>query len=96
MSETLSQHGTPMSQTFFGPSKLLGHLGHISAAEILEFATFEQIPDSFLRIEFGRIARQALQMEPFGRPALQKGFDHVRPMDRRAIPNHQQLARDSA
>ena len=47
MNETLSPHGTPMSQTFIGPSKLLGHLGHIPAAEILEFATFEQIPDPF-------------------------------------------------
>jgi hypothetical protein len=37
MGETLAQHGPPMPQTFFGPSKFLSYLGRIPAAEIFEF-----------------------------------------------------------
>jgi len=39
MDETLPQNDVPMSQAFFGSSKLLGHVDHISAADILEFTS---------------------------------------------------------
>ena len=71
-----------------GSSKLLGHVGDISTADVLELGSLEQIPHALLWVEFGRIPRQALQMELFGCPALQKVFDYFRPMDRRAIPDH--------
>src|SRR5213078_1932986 len=96
MSETLSQNSLPMSQPFFGSPKFLGHLRYIPTADILEFTSLEQIPNPLLWIEIGRIARQALQMESFGRPSLQKVLDPFRPMDRRTIPNHQQFAGDLA
>jgi hypothetical protein len=37
MGETLAQHGPPMPQTFFGPSKFLSYMGRIPEAEIFEF-----------------------------------------------------------
>ena len=56
MSETVLENLSSMSQALFGSSKLLGHLGDITAAEILEFPSLEQIPDALLWIEIGRIA----------------------------------------
>ena len=92
MSETLLQDIPSMAETFFSSSKLIGNLGHICAADILQFAAFEQIPDPLLRIEFGRIAWEAFQMEPFGRTSREKVLDRLRPVDRCAIPDHQELA----
>ncbi len=94
MSETLLQHGLSMSQTFFCPSKLISHVWEIPTAEILEFPSLEQIPDPLLGIEFGCIAGQAFQIQPFGCPSLQKGFNFLGSMDRRPIPDHQQLPCD--
>ena len=96
MSEALLQNGLSMSQAFFGMPKLISHVGDISTAEILEFPPLEQIPDPLLGIEFGCIAGQAFQIQPFGCPSLQKGFNLIGSMDRRPIPDHQQLPGDLA
>jgi hypothetical protein len=74
MSETLAQHGKPMSQAFFGPSELIGHLGHIATARIFELRALEQILDTLLWVELRRIAGQALQMGPFGSPRSKKAL----------------------
>ena len=66
VSETLPQHLISMPQPFFGSSHFSGDLSHITTTDILEFTSFEQIPNSLLWVEFGRIARQAFQMQPFG------------------------------
>jgi len=41
-------------------------MGHIKTTNILEFDSFEQIPDPFLWIEFWRISRQTFKMNPLG------------------------------
>ena len=82
MSKTLFEDSSAVSQAFFGMSELHGHVRHISTTDILQFSTCEQIPDALLWVEFRSIARQALQMEPFGGLALQKVLDHLRAMDR--------------
>lgn len=96
MSETLLQNGPSMAEPFFGAPQFMGHLGNILTAQVLEFAAFEQVPDPFLWIQFGRIAWQAFQMETFGRPSFEKVLDDLCAMDRRAIPDHQQLTRELA
>ena len=85
-----------MSQAFFGVPKLISRVGDIAAAEILEFTSLEQILHALLGIEFGCIPRQTFQVEPLGRPPLQKGLDLLGARNRRIIPNHQQLARNLA
>ncbi len=57
MSETLPENRAPMSQTFFGQSQFGSDVGQITATDILEFAAFEQIPDSLLWVQFRRVAR---------------------------------------
>jgi len=92
MSKTLFEDSSTVPQAFFGMPQFLGHVGDIPAADILQFSTFEQIPDALLWIQFRGIARQAFQMEPFGGLALQKVLDHLRTMDRRPIPDDEQVA----
>src|SRR5436190_11834922 len=96
MSETLLENCASMSQELFGSSQFVSHLGDVAAAQVLEFAAFEQVPDPFLRVEFARITWQAFQMETFGRPSFEEIFDDLCTMDRGAIPDHQQLARELA
>jgi hypothetical protein len=85
MSETMLKDGLPMAQALFGMHKLPAQVSKILAAEILEFAAFEQIPYTFLWVEFRCIARQALQMDPFAHRTGKKLLDHIRTMDGRSM-----------
>ena len=55
-----------MSQPFFGATQLSLDMQYVKTANILEFDSFEQIPDAFLWIQFWRISRQTFKMNPFG------------------------------
>lgn len=81
-----------MTQALFGTHRLLVEVSEILATQVFEFAAFEEIPHVFLRIEVRSIARQPLEMHPFPYWTGEKGFDHIRAMDWRAIPNNEQLA----
>lgn len=61
MGETLAKDRFPMSQPFFGTTHFPLDALYIKTTNILQFDPFEQIPDSFLRIEFWRISRQAFK-----------------------------------
>src|SRR5881409_3067938 len=54
---------------------------------------FAIAPDVFDRIEFGRVSRQILQLDPAPLPA-HKLPDQPTAMDRQPIPNHRELASD--
>jgi hypothetical protein len=92
MSETLAQTGFAMPEPFFGMDQRRAKLHEISSTKVFEFASLEQIPHPFLRIQLRRIGRQAFQMKAFGAPSAQKVFDDARTMNRRTVPNDQQVA----
>lgn len=96
MSNTLDQSGFAMPQAFFGSLQLQCKLLGILHTKVFQFASLEQIPYPFLRIQFRRIPWQALQMNAFGSPCAQKVFDDMTAMNRSPIPNDQQFARDFA
>src|SRR5213594_832056 len=54
---------------------------------------FAIAPDVFDRIEFGRVSRHILQLDPAPLPA-HKLPDQPTAMDRQPIPNHRELASD--
>jgi hypothetical protein len=83
-----------MAKAFLGMNELSTQVSQVPTTQILEFASFEQVPHLLLRIELRRVARQALQMDPFAHRAGEKLFDHICTMDRRSIPNDQQRACD--
>src|SRR5450631_1266438 len=81
-----------MPQPFFGTTQLSLDMLHVKTANILEFDAFEQIPDTFLRIQFWRISRQTFKMNPLGTAFCQKVFDRLTAMNGRSIPDDQQVA----
>jgi hypothetical protein len=81
-----------MPQSFFGTTQLSLDMLHVKTANILEFNSFEQIPDAFLRIQFWRIRRQTFKMNPLGTAFCQKIFDRLTTMNGRSIPDDQQVA----
>jgi hypothetical protein len=64
------------------------------AAAVAQLDVLELLPDAFLRIEVGRIARQAIQPQPRRGPRGQEILDNLAAVNRRAVPDDQELARD--
>ena len=64
----------------------------VRAAHVPQFDAFEIGPDALVRVEIGCVAWQLLQLEPFGSTLSQEVFDRLTAMDRRPIPEHQELA----
>src|SRR5262249_32744068 len=54
---------------------------------------FEIGPDAFIGIQVGGIAWQLLQTQPLGTAPREKLLDGPTAMNRRAVPDHRQLAR---
>jgi hypothetical protein len=85
-----------MSQPFFGKQHFPSELLPAQATNILEFDAFEQIPDTFLRIEFGSVCRQLFQMKAFGSAFAEIVFHRLTAMNGGSVPDHEQLARNLA
>ena len=81
-----------MAQTQDSQIELVMEMGQVQATHIPKFNPFEVPPRPFIGIELRRIARQLFQVELFCRTIGQIRFDLFTAMNRRAVPNHQQLA----
>jgi hypothetical protein len=92
MNITVPQRLLAMPQPCTGQQQGVLKLREILATDVLEFATFEQIPDPFLGLELGCVGWQAFQMNTFGSSFRQEVFDHLSSMDAGAIPDDEQLA----
>jgi len=77
-------------------NELAMQLIEIGTTEIAQLHPLEVILDALIGVEIGGIAGQLFQMQPFGRPSLEKGLDLVSPVNRRAIPDEDDLAGDLA
>ena len=71
MGETLAKDRFVMPQPFFGTTQFQLDVLHIKTTNILEFDALEEIPDSFLRVEFWGISRQLFEMNATGTPFVQ-------------------------
>src|SRR6266566_895757 len=96
MGKTLTKDGLTMSQASLGKKQFAIKLLESLTTDIFEFTALEQIPHAFLRIEFGRISRQAFQMDALGCTSRQKVLDGLGAMNAGSIPNNEQVARDFA
>ena len=68
----------------------------IGAAEVAQFNVLEIVPDALVRIQVRGVARQLLQLEARRGPLRQEVLDGSGAMDRRPIPDDEQLARNLA
>lgn len=83
-----------MAEALFRPHQRNTHLKEILAAKVFQFAAFEQVPDILLRVQVRSITGKTLQMEALGCACREELLDSLGAVDRRAIPNHQELASD--
>src|SRR3954451_4728564 len=75
-----------------GQAQFEPQLVQIGAAEVAEFDVLQIVPDALVRIQVGGVAGQLLQLEARRAPLCQEVLDEPSAMNRRPIPNHEQLA----
>jgi hypothetical protein len=85
-----------VAQTLFATTKRSPQVGQVSATQIPQLDALQVVPQPFNRIELGRIAGQALQVQPLGGAACQEVFDGLTVMNRGAVPDDEQFAGDLA
>lgn len=79
-----------------GQAQFEPQLVQIGTAEVAQFDVLEIVPDALVGIQVRGVARQLLQLEPRRRPLRQEVLNGLGAMDRRPIPDHEQLARNLA
>ena len=80
------------AETADGESQFPAEFVEVVAAAVRKLTALQQVPEAFGGIEVGRIGGQAFQMQPLRCARHEEVFDRLAAVDRRAIPNHQQLA----
>src|SRR5260370_14787156 len=81
-----------VAQALFGAAQRTGQLGQVAAALVAQLDPLEGVPDALVRSELGGVARQLLQVQSRGGARPQEVFDGLAAMDRRPVPDDQQLA----
>ena len=94
--ETAREDAVLVAQPLEGESDFEPQFGQIVAADVAEFVMLEIAPEALDGIEVGRIAGQPFQLQPRSRSGRQEVLNGLPPMDRRAIPDHQQFAGELA
>jgi hypothetical protein len=75
-------------------AQMLLEISQVRAAHVPEFHILEVSPDALIRVKSGGVARQLLEAQAPGRTLGQEFFDGLTAMNRRTVPDHQQLAGD--
>jgi len=81
-----------LAQPFDCPAEVLPQRSQIGTAYVPQVYPLQIPPEPFCRIQLRRIARQLLQLQALRPSVSQELFDRFSTVDRRSIPDHQQLA----
>ncbi len=82
----------PVLETANRESQFPPQLLQILAPAVREFLARQHIPHPLVGIQIGGVAGQPFQVQPVGRSCLQEVRDCLTAMDRRPIPDHEELA----
>src|SRR5260370_4448674 len=85
-----------VAQTLLGATKRQPQIDEIGAAAVRQLDALEVVPNALGWVELGGVTGQLLQVQAPGRALAQEVLDWLPTMDRRAIPDHEQLAGDLA
>ena|SRR5215469_2917389 len=96
MGNTLTKNGFAMPEPLLGAHQFGGELLEIVSTKVLEFASLQQIPHSFLWVQLRGVSGQLLQMDAFSSPVSQKILYRLTPVNGSPIPDEKPLARDLA
>jgi hypothetical protein len=85
-----------VSCAFFGTDNLLIQVVQVGATDIAQLNSLEILPNALIWVEIGSIIRKLFQMQSLGGPSFEKSLDLVVAMDRGAVPDDKDLARNLA
>ncbi len=81
-----------VAQPLDGEAPFQPPLGEIGAAQVAQFNVLELVPDALVRIQVRGLAGESLHLKPRRCPVGEEVLDRLGAVDRRPIPEHQQLA----
>ncbi len=81
-----------LTHPLYGLAQLGSQVRQVKAAEVAQFHSLEVRPQSLRRVEVGSIAGKPL--DALGGSVSEKVADCVTAVDRRAVPEDEELARD--
>lgn len=94
MGKTLAKNVLTVPEACSSKKQFGIEVQEILTTHVLEFTAFEQIPHALLRVEFGRVGRQMLQVNARSSPLRQEIFDVLTVMNRGPVPDDEQLPWD--
>src|SRR5258708_20283834 len=83
-----------VAQTLLGATKRHPQIDEIGAAAVRQLDALEGVPNALGWVELGGVPGQLLQVQAPGRALAQEVLDGLPPMERRALPDDEQLAGD--
>jgi hypothetical protein len=91
-----SDHSVLVAEASSGQAEFEPEFGEVIAAQVAEFDPLQQIPDTLIRVQLGRVGWQPFQPDAGCATLSQEVLDDMRAVDWGAVPDDQQLARDMA
>ncbi len=77
-------------------AQLAAQFREVVTDQVTEFDPLEVVPDAFIRVELRRVGGEPLQLKPSGRSLREQVLDWARAVDRRPVPQDEELAREVA
>src|SRR3989304_3802352 len=77
-----------------GQPEFTSELGHVVTTDIGQLNMFQMVPDTIVGIQLRRVTRQTFKSDACHTTVCQEVLHRLAPMDRRSIPDHQELAWD--
>jgi hypothetical protein len=85
-----------VSEAGSGEAKVASEMGEGLTADVAQLHVLEIVPDALVWIEVWSVARKLLQADALGAAVCQEVLDRLATVDRRAVPDDQELAGDVA
>ena len=85
-----------MAKAGGGESEVASKMGEVLATDVAQFDMLEIVPDPLVRVEIRGVSGELLQADAVGAALGQEVLDWLATMDRRAVPDDQELAGDVA
>jgi hypothetical protein len=86
----------PVPQSCNSQAQFMAEFILVMATDVSQLNILQVIPDPFVRVQIGRIARQLRHADLPGSARRQEGLDGLVPVDGRTIPDDQYLAANMA
>jgi hypothetical protein len=96
LSNAALDDGSSVAKASGSESEVVAQVREVQAADVAQLDVLEVAPAALVRVQIGGVAGELLQADAPGAAPGPEVLDRLAAMDRRAIPEHQELAGDVA